>query len=114
MSWLAISNAGSTRPMLSGRPMQRIHAYGYARSGTRPKCSSRGCRQRTNADTQAVEIVALLERGIATAKPTLPEKTIVEFQHDPDVGSIECEPVQIEQVVVQLLRNAASASCEFE
>jgi signal transduction histidine kinase len=59
---------------------------------------------------KAVDLVTLLERAIATTRPSLPPTTRIEFEHEAGLHSIECEPVQIEQVVVQLLRNAASAS----
>ncbi len=59
---------------------------------------------------KAVDLVTLLERAIATSRPSLPNATRIEFAHDEQRHLVECEPVQIEQVVVQLLRNAASAS----
>ena len=59
---------------------------------------------------KAVDIVTLLARAIATTRPSLPASTVIEFEHDEGLDPIECESVQIEQVVVQLLRNAASAS----
>lgn len=57
-----------------------------------------------------VDLVALVTRAVSVARPILPAGTIVHFDHDPDRISIVCEPLQIEQVVVQLLRNAAEAS----
>jgi signal transduction histidine kinase/predicted hydrocarbon binding protein len=57
-----------------------------------------------------VDLVALLARSIAAARPRLPRSTIIRLEHDDDLGPIVCEPVQIEQVVVQLLCNAVEAS----
>ena len=57
-----------------------------------------------------VDLVALAARAIAAARPTLPRSTIIRLDHDDDLGPIVCEPVQIEQVVVQLLCNAVEAS----
>jgi signal transduction histidine kinase len=57
-----------------------------------------------------VDLVALVARAIAAARPMLPGSTIIEVEHDDDLIPISCAPVQIEQVVVQLLRNAVEAS----
>jgi len=57
-----------------------------------------------------VDLVALLTRAIAVARPQLPRTTIIEVDHDANLRSVPCEPVQIEEVVVQLLRNAVDAS----
>ena len=57
-----------------------------------------------------VDLVALVTRAIAAARPALPRSAIVTFEHDDDLTPIVCEPVQIEQVVVQLLCNAVEAS----
>jgi signal transduction histidine kinase len=57
-----------------------------------------------------VDVAALVARAIASARPTLPPSTIIKFEHDDDLIPIPCEPVQIEQVVVQLLLNAVEAS----
>jgi signal transduction histidine kinase len=57
-----------------------------------------------------VDLVALVARAVAAARPTLPASTIIHVEEDEDLISIVCEPVQIEQVVVQLLRNAVEAS----
>ena len=59
---------------------------------------------------KAIDMAALLARAIATTRPLLPAKTSIEFVHEEGLAPIECEPVQIEQVLVQLLRNASSAS----
>jgi signal transduction histidine kinase len=57
-----------------------------------------------------VDLVALVARAIAAARPMLPGSTIIEVERDDDLIPIVCAPVQIEQVVVQLLRNAVEAS----
>jgi signal transduction histidine kinase len=57
-----------------------------------------------------VDLVALVARAVAAARPTLPASTIIHVEEDEDLIPIVCEPVQIEQVVVQLLRNAVEAS----
>jgi len=58
----------------------------------------------------AVDLVTLVSRAIAAARPMLPPSSIINVEQDDDLISIVCEPVQIEQVVVQLLRNAVEAS----
>jgi signal transduction histidine kinase len=57
-----------------------------------------------------IDLVALVARAIAAVRPMLPCSTIINVEHDDDLRTIVCEPVQIEQVVVQLLRNAVEAS----
>ncbi len=57
-----------------------------------------------------VDLVALVTRAIASVRPSLPRATRIHVDREDDLEPIECEPVQIEQVVVQLLRNAVEAS----
>jgi len=57
-----------------------------------------------------VDLVALVTRAIAAARPLLTRSTIVSFDHDDDLTRVVCEPVQIEQVVIQLLCNAVEAT----
>jgi signal transduction histidine kinase len=57
-----------------------------------------------------VDLVALVARAVAAARPALPASTIIHVEEGEDLIPIVCEPVQIEQVVVQLLRNAVEAS----
>jgi signal transduction histidine kinase len=59
---------------------------------------------------QVTDLVGLVGRAIATVRPMLPHATRIELESDDDLRAIECEPIQIEQVVVQLIRNAAEAS----
>ena len=60
----------------------------------------------------SVDLVALVGRAVATARPGLPDSTVIHVEHEEDELSIVCEPVQIERVVIQLLRNAAEGSGE--
>jgi len=62
----------------------------------------------TSAGT--VDLAALVARSVASARPTLPVSAIIHVDRDNDLPLIPCEPVQIEQVVVQLLHNAVEAS----
>jgi len=59
---------------------------------------------------EPVDLVALVARAIAAARPSLPRSAIIHVEHDGDAIPIVCNAVQIEQVVVQLLRNAVEAS----
>jgi anti-sigma regulatory factor (Ser/Thr protein kinase) len=61
----------------------------------------------------SVDLVTLVARAIAAVRPALPPSTVINVDHDDDLRPIRCEPVQIEQVVVQLLRNAVEASCDL-
>jgi signal transduction histidine kinase len=58
----------------------------------------------------SVDLVALLSRAVAAARPMLPRSTIIQIDLDDNLIPVPCEPVQIEQVIVQLLRNAVEAS----
>lgn len=59
---------------------------------------------------EAMDIGSLLTRAIAASRSRLPAGVIIDFDSPEETLAIECEPVQIEQVVIALLRNAASAS----
>lgn len=58
----------------------------------------------------SVDLVTVIGRAIASARPAFPRSVVITFSHGEDSIPIVCEPVQIEQVVVQLLRNAVEAS----
>lgn len=105
--WLdeAGRSEGSSNADDVGAPRARLREIRDSAEELVEGLSSGGERSR-----KAVDITNLLARAIATARPSLPAATVIEFEHDEDVDSVECEPVQIEQVVVQLLRNAASSS----
>jgi signal transduction histidine kinase len=59
---------------------------------------------------QAVGMGALVARGIASVRPLVPAAAIVDLEVEDGLPSVVCEPVQIEQVVIQLVRNAIEAS----
>lgn len=59
---------------------------------------------------QSTDLSALVARAIATVRPMLPKATVIHVECDRELRAIECEPIQIEQVVVQLVRNACEAS----
>ena len=52
----------------------------------------------------------LVARALASARPGLARSAEIEIDCEPDLPLVECQPVQIEGVVVQLLRNAVEAS----
>jgi signal transduction histidine kinase len=59
---------------------------------------------------RTVDLGGLVARGIAAVRPLLPENAVIRLEVDPDLEPVTCEPVQIEQVVIQLVRNAIEAS----
>jgi signal transduction histidine kinase len=60
-----------------------------------------------------VDLAKLVARAVATARPSLPPTSVVIIDAKPGLPRIECEPVQIEHVVVQLVQNAIEASIEL-
>lgn len=60
-----------------------------------------------------VELVRLVERAVATARPGLAGAARIRIEAEPDLEPLCCEPVQLEHVVVQLLQNAVEASVEL-
>ncbi len=60
-----------------------------------------------------IGLTALVGRAIATARPSLPPTAVIKIETDRELTPIECEPVQIEHLVVQLIRNAVEASVEL-
>ncbi len=59
-----------------------------------------------------VDLVRLVGRAVASVRPALRPEASVVVEAQPDLEPVACEPIQIEQVVVQLLRNAVEASSE--
>ncbi|MBW1884188.1 MAG: hypothetical protein JRJ58_11700 [Deltaproteobacteria bacterium] len=59
---------------------------------------------------QVVDLTTLVARAVACVQPTLVAGALVQVEAEPDLEPVLCEPVQIEQVVVQLVRNAIEAS----
>ncbi|MFK7898324.1 MAG: sensor histidine kinase [Myxococcota bacterium] len=59
---------------------------------------------------RATELRALVARAVACARPSLGARAQVEIDAEPELRSIHCEPVQVEELVIQLLRNAVEAS----
>ena len=60
-----------------------------------------------------VDLTRLVERAVVTARPGLAGRAKVYVEAEPDLAPLLCEPVQIEHVVVQLLKNAVEASVEL-
>ena len=60
-----------------------------------------------------VDLVKLVARAVVTARPSLPPTSVIKIDAKPGLPRIECEPVQIEHVVVQLVQNAIEASVEL-
>jgi signal transduction histidine kinase len=64
-----------------------------------------------NARTRrTVDLGALVARGIASVRPLLSPNAVIQLEVDDDLEPVTCEPVQIEQLVIQLVRNAIEAS----
>lgn len=64
-----------------------------------------------NARTRrTLDLAGLVARSIAAVRPLLPANAVIRFEADEDLEPVNCEPVQIEQVVIQLIRNAIEAS----
>ncbi len=59
---------------------------------------------------RAADLNALVSRAIACARPSLGARVVIKVESETELQAIPCEPVQIEELVVQLLRNAVEAS----
>jgi anti-sigma regulatory factor (Ser/Thr protein kinase) len=59
---------------------------------------------------RVVDLTALVARAVACVRPTLVAGARIQVEAEPDLEPVACEPIQIEQVVIQLLRNAIEAS----
>lgn len=94
-------------------------------AGTRPEISAERGRVREIRDwsvriideiaskaesRQTLDLAALVARGIASIRPLLPANAVIHLEADDDLEPVHCEPVQIEQVIIQLVRNAIEAS----
>lgn len=99
----AEADPGSGTPISDERGQVREIREWAARIGTLGSPNGEGFRAR-------VDLKALVGRAIATARPSLPPTAVIRVEVDPDLRPIECEPVQIEHLVVQLVRNAVEAS----
>jgi len=60
-----------------------------------------------------VDLAKLVARAVATARPSLPPTSVIKIDAQPGLPRVECEPMQIEHVVVQLVKNAIEASVEL-
>lgn len=60
-----------------------------------------------------VDLVRLVERAVATARPGLNGRARIRIEAEADLAPLLCEPVQMEHVVVQLVKNAVEASVEL-
>lgn len=58
---------------------------------------------------EAASLVDIASRAARAVRPSLPEGAALELEPPPTLPSICCDPVQIEQLVVQLLLNAGRA-----
>ncbi len=59
---------------------------------------------------RVVDLATLVARAVACVRPTLVAGATIQVEADPDLEPVPCEPVQIEQVLIRLLRNAIEAS----
>lgn len=55
-------------------------------------------------------LAELVARAVASARPLLDPKTRIEVECEADLPLVVCEPISIEQVLIQLLRNASDSS----
>ena len=62
---------------------------------------------------ERVDAERLVRRAIAAARPSLPPSAKIVLDAPASLPPLVCEPVQIEHVVIQLLRNAVEASVEL-
>ncbi len=62
---------------------------------------------------ETVDPERLVRRAIAAARPLLPSTARVRLEVEAGLPALACEPVQIEHLVVQLLRNAIEASVDL-
>ena len=71
--------------------------------------------EKSEAETwkTSVDLARLVERAVATARPGLAGRARVRLESEADLAPLLCEPVQIEHVVVQLVKNAVEASVEL-
>jgi hypothetical protein len=60
-----------------------------------------------------VDLSRLVERAVAAARPGLAGDASISVECEPGLAPLACEPVQIEHVVVQLVKNAVEASIEL-
>ena len=60
-----------------------------------------------------VDLSRLVERAVAAARPGLAGDASISVECESGLAPFECEPVQIEHVVVQLVKNAVEASVEL-
>jgi signal transduction histidine kinase len=61
---------------------------------------------------ESVDPGRLVRRAIAAARPCLPAGARIEVEIAPDLPTLHCDPLEIEHLVVQLLRNAIEASVD--
>ncbi len=59
---------------------------------------------------RVIDLTTLVARAVACVRPTLIAGALIQVEAEPDLEPVVCEPVQIEQVVIQLVRNAIEAS----
>jgi hypothetical protein len=57
-----------------------------------------------------MDLGALVARAVASARPSVAPGAQIEIDCEPDLPRVDCDPVLMEQVVVQLVRNAVEAS----
>ncbi len=59
---------------------------------------------------RTVDLAALARRAVASVRPTLAPSLAIELDCAPDLPPLRCDRIRIEQVVVQLIENAAEAT----
>jgi len=60
-------------------------------------------------DTEVSEMAPIVDRALAGLRPELPTTVTIDIHLTSEVSPVYCDPVQIEFVVEQLVRNAADA-----
>jgi signal transduction histidine kinase len=64
-------------------------------------------------ELRAVALDDLVTRAVASVRPTLGCEAEIEIDGEPALPPVPCDPIAIEQVVAQLLRNAVEASASL-
>jgi signal transduction histidine kinase len=65
---------------------------------------------REGGPRRALDLSELVARAVVALRPSLPREAEIDVSCESGLPPVECEPFQIEQVVIQLLRNAVEAT----
>ena len=65
--------------------------------------------ERAGGERQPADLAAIVRRGVVAVRASLPESLELDLRVPADPAPIRCHPFQLEQVVIQLLKNASQA-----